>query len=220
MHRTNTRPPAIDFLEIQVRLGQDSDGDAVRGFSLQFRKAQLAAQSMGVSIDSMEKKRLLGALNVALPTAATVFENVWEKLHSRPLLLDSAASLPWADTDPDSHQKLFHWLQCACLIADQHHWQTEASAIAEAVYLTLDSPSGFDTARAIAKASGGDPSAAHQLLTDGQQDDAMQLALASALLMAGDAGWERVVDRLLACSSDVHVRQTGHELRQASDQWL
>jgi hypothetical protein len=215
----NKTSPLTDLLAVQLQLTEDSHGEIARGFSLQFRQAQLIAQSLSGTARSEAERALIEKLQIAFPTAAKVFENTWERIHQRDLMLDAAATMPWDETAAESDKELFRYLRCACLIAEQRAWFDDAEIIGNAVNLTLAGCASFDVCRAIAKAMGGDTSAARELLIDGSTDDTVQLAAASALMMAGDENWVAVVDRVLACSSDANVRETCRVLQLASRDW-
>ncbi len=186
---------------------------------MQFRQAQLICQTLVSMVETDAERQLLAKLKVALPTAAKVFENTWEQIQRRDLVLDAAAIAPWADDAPNAGNELFRYLRCACLMAEQRNWSGDADTIAEAAELTLEKPNSFHVCRAMAKAMGGDTSAAHQLLNDDTSDEVVQLAAASALMVAGDPGWRAIVDRTLSCSHDSETRQTGLALLQAGTAW-
>jgi len=92
----------------------------------------------------------------------------------------------------------------------------DANVINEAVELTLADPTQFRLCRAIAQGMGGDASFANSTLTHHLEahgdDDGAKVAMAVALLLAGDPQWRALIDNVLATSSDPQARQAANSV--------
>ncbi len=108
---------------------------------------------------------------------------------------------------------IYRQLMAVCLLGTTRGLLADAEVAAAAVRLTVDDPRPFEVCRAIAGGMAGDPAGARQLLAqDDSDDDAFRVAVATALLMAGDSTWRSVIDGVLARCADPPVRQAANDV--------
>lgn len=105
---------------------------------------------------------------------------------------------------------IYRNLMAVCLMGTTRGLWHDAEIAAGAVAMTVDEPHSFEVCRAIAHGMAGDATFAHGLLADDATDDASRVALATALLMAGDDAWRKVIDGVLAGSTETQVRQAAN----------
>jgi hypothetical protein len=86
----------------------------------------------------------------------------------------------------------------------------DAAAVNEAVELTLADPTQFRLCRAIAQGLGGDAASVSATLNRHLEahgdDDSAKVAMAVALMLAGDTEWRPLIDNVLATSTDQVAR--------------
>lgn len=108
---------------------------------------------------------------------------------------------------------IYRTLMAISLLGTTRRLTQDADTVAAAVRLAVNDPQPFEVCRAIAHGLAGDAGLAQRMLAqDETDDDAFKVAVASALLMAGDGNWRQVVDGVLARSADPQVRQAANSL--------
>jgi hypothetical protein len=108
------------------------------------------------------------------------------------------------------YPRVYRQLMVASLLGSIYKREDDEQAASEAVEATLTDPTRYRLYRAIAKGIGGDGHYAADLLEQHQEanpeDDRAQVALGMALMLAGDPEGRRIVDRVLALSTDIDAR--------------
>jgi hypothetical protein len=103
-------------------------------------------------------------------------------------------------------------LMIASLLGSMHGQHEDAELASAAVESLLANPARYRLYRAIAKGMGGDAGFAAQMLEQQPEDDREKVALATALMLAGNAEWRTVIDRVLALSTDQAARTAATRL--------
>jgi hypothetical protein len=120
------------------------------------------------------------------------------------------------DLDPEAATEglptIYRNLMTVCLLGTTRGLLADAEVVADAVHLTVNNPRPFQICRAIAHGLAGDAAFAQRLLAEDDGDDACRVALATALLMAGDGSWRGVIDSVLARSHDGATRQAANSV--------
>lgn len=102
------------------------------------------------------------------------------------------------------------------LLGSIYRRHDDADTVSSAVEATLSDATRYRMYRAIAKGIGGDASSANETLShhlqDHPDDDAAKVAMAAAMMLAGDSNWKSIVDNVLALSTDVPAREAAYGL--------
>ncbi len=102
-------------------------------------------------------------------------------------------------------------LMVVSLLGAVHHRTDDASLCDIAVESTLGNTNDFRLMRAVARGLGGDENPVaglpDTLLSDDSDDDRTKVSVALAMLLAGNAEWKPIVDRVLALSTDIPARE-------------
>lgn len=116
---------------------------------------------------------------------------------------------------------LYYNMMLACLLGLVHGPLDAAECLRRAVAATLTDTGPFQLHCAVAASLGPYPGDALQTLRQAQHDHpddtGLTLALAAALLRAGDEGWRALVDGVLAVSVEPNERLAAQGLRQLAE---
>lgn len=111
---------------------------------------------------------------------------------------------------------LYYNMMLAALLGLVHGPLDEAECLASAVEATLTDAGPFQLHRAVAASLGQYPGESLQTLRSAQHehpdDTGLTLALAAALLRAGDEDWRSLVDGVLAVSIEPNERRAAQGL--------
>jgi hypothetical protein len=121
------------------------------------------------------------------------------------------AAAPAAEYPP-----VYRSLMAVGLLGSSHGRHDDAEVIDTAITQTLDDPTHYRINRAMAQSMGGaskeavDSLRAH--IHANPHDDGAKIALAVAMLLGGESGWEEVIENVLASSADPATREAARNV--------
>lgn len=116
-----------------------------------------------------------------------------------------------AVTGRASYPTVYRHLMSIGLLGSIYRKHDDANAVNIAVEATLRDPSQFRMYRAIAQGIGGDSALATEMLgaqvEENPDNDTAKVAMAVAMMLAGDPEWKPIIDKVLATSTDQVARE-------------
>jgi thioredoxin-like negative regulator of GroEL len=123
----------------------------------------------------------------------------------------ASAAAPAAEYPP-----VYRSLMAVGLLGSSYGQHEDADVIDTAITATLDDPTHYRVNRAMAQSQGGASKEAVESLRAHVQadphDDGAKIALAVTMRLAGDDGWEDVIENVLASSADPAVREAARNV--------
>jgi thioredoxin-like negative regulator of GroEL len=116
-----------------------------------------------------------------------------------------------ARKDRASYPQVYRHLMTVGLLGSIYRTHEDANTVGAAVEATLSDTRQFRMYRALAQGIGGDATFAAEMLgaeiEHDPDNDGAKVAMAVAMMLAGDPEWKPIIDKVLATSTDQAARE-------------